>query len=63
MCLWNMNAPGGDKVKIRQNLVSPTYWPRINLKYMNVMLVKCKKALDELIMYSPSLVTVWPPKL
>ena len=27
MCLWNMEAPGGNKVKIWQKSASPTFWP------------------------------------
>ena len=28
MCLWNMDAPSGNKVKIWQKSLSPTFWPR-----------------------------------
>ena len=28
MCLWNMDAPGYNKVKIWQKSLSPTIWPR-----------------------------------
>ena len=28
MCLWNTDAPGGNKVKIWQKSLSPTFWPR-----------------------------------
>ena len=27
MCLWNTHAPGGNKVKIWQKSLSPTFWP------------------------------------
>ena len=27
-CLWNTDAPGGNKVKIWQKYLSPTFWPR-----------------------------------
>ena len=28
MCLWNTDAPGGNKVKIWHKFLSPTFWPR-----------------------------------
>ena len=28
MCLWNTDAPGGNKVKLGQNSLSLTFWPR-----------------------------------
>ena len=28
MCLWNTDAPSGNKVKILQKSLSPTFWPR-----------------------------------
>ena len=28
MCLWNTDAPGGNKVIIWQKSLSPTFWPR-----------------------------------
>ena len=28
MCLSNTDAPGGNNVKIWQNSLSPTFWPR-----------------------------------
>ena len=27
MCLWNTDAPGGNKVKLWQKSLSPTFWP------------------------------------
>ena len=27
MCLWNTDAPGGNKVKLCQKSLSPTFWP------------------------------------
>ena len=27
MCLWNTDVPGGNKVKIRQKSLRPTFWP------------------------------------
>ena len=28
MCLWNTDAPGGNKVKLWQKSITPTFWPR-----------------------------------
>ena len=45
MCLWNMDAPGGNKVKIRQKSVSPKLWPH---PQGHVMSVKCEEPINEL---------------
>ena len=46
LCLWNMDAPGGNRVKIWQNLCL-TFWPRPNLQGHG-MSVKCEEPIDEL---------------
>ena len=43
--LWNTDAPGGNKVKLWQKSLSPTFWP--HPKGL-VMSVKCEQPLDEL---------------
>ena len=46
MCLWNTDAPGGNKVKIQQIPLVPiltTHKPQ-----GHVMLVKCEQPLNEL---------------
>ena len=52
MCLWNTDAPGGNKVKIWQNLQVLHFDPAPPQE--QVMSVKCEK---------PSSVTVSSPKL
>ena len=44
-------CPGGNKVKIWHNLLSPTFWPPPHAPQGHVMSVKCEQSLDEL--------TVW----
>ena len=51
MCLWNTEAPGGNKVKIWQKSLSPTFWPRPPPG--RVVSVKCEQPLDELTVVSP----------
>ena len=45
MCLWNTDAPSGNKVKIRQKSLSSTFWPH---PQGHVMSVKCEEPIDEL---------------
>ena len=45
MCLWNTEAPGGNKVKLWQKSLSPTFWPD---PQGHVTSVKCEQPLDEL---------------
>ena len=59
MCLWNTDAPGGNKVKLWQKSLSPTFWPRPTPGACDVSEVWATLRWT----YSPSLVTVWPPKL
>ena len=47
MCLWNTDAPGGNKVKIWQKSLSPTFWPRPHTQGHG-MSVKCEEPIDEL---------------
>ena len=47
MCLWNTDAPGGNKVQLWQKSLSPTFWPRPTPRG-RVMSVKCEQPLDEL---------------
>ena len=47
MCLWNTDAPGGNKVQLWQKSLSPTFWPRPTPQG-RVMSVKCEQPLDEL---------------
>ena len=47
MYLWNTDAPGGNKVKLWQKSLSPTFWPRPTPQG-HVMSVKCEQPLDEL---------------
>ena len=53
MCLWNTDAPDGNKVKLRQKSPSPTFWPFPTPGAYDVSEVWA----------TLSLVTVWPPKL
>ena len=45
MCLWNMDAPGGNKVKLWQKSLSPTFWPAPPQGHG--MSVKCEEPVDE----------------
>ena len=45
MCLWNTDAPGGNK--LWQKSLSPTFWPHPTPQG-HVMSVKCEQPLDEL---------------
>ena len=45
MCLWNINAPGRNKVKIRQKSLSPTFWPHPTPRGR---WCQCEQLLDEL---------------
>ena len=47
MCLWNMDAPHGNKVKLWQKFLSPTFLPRPAPKG-HMISVKCEQPLDEL---------------
>ena len=47
MCLWNTDAPGGNKVQLWQKSLSPTFWP-CPAPQGRVMSVKCEQPLDEL---------------
>ena len=47
MCLWNTDAPGGNKVQLWQKSLSPTFWP-CPTPQGRVMSVKCEQPLDEL---------------
>ena len=47
MCLWNTDAPGGNKVQLWQKSKSPTFWP-CPTPQGRVMSVKCEQPLDEL---------------
>ena len=58
MCLWNTDAPSGDKVKLCQKSLSPTFWPRPTPGACNVSEAWATLKWT----YSPSSVTVWPPK-
>ena len=46
MCLWNTDAPGGNKVKIWQKFLSPLFWPAP--PQGQVMSEKCEEPIDEL---------------
>ena len=46
MCLWNTDAPGGNKVKIWQNLKVLNFDPAHPQGH--VMSVNCKQSLDKL---------------
>ena len=46
MCLWNTDAPGGNKIKIWQNL-SKSYILTSPHLQRHVMSVKCEQPLDE----------------
>ena len=59
MCLWNTDAPGGNKVKIWQKSLSPTFWPRPTPGAWDASEVWATLRWT----YSPSLFTVWLPKL
>ena len=59
MCLWNTDAPGGNKVKIRQKSLSPTYWPYPTPGAWDGSEVWGTFRWT----YNPSLVTVSSPKL
>ena len=59
MCLWNMDARGGNKVQIWQKYLSPTFWPRPTPWACDVSEVWGTHRRT----YSPSLVTVSSPKL
>ena len=59
MCLWNTDAPGGNKVKLWQKSLSPTIWPRSTPGGWDVSEVWGTLKWT----YSPSLVTVSSPKL
>ena len=59
MCLWNTDAPGGNKVQIWQNLSVPNFDPAQPPGACDVSEVWETLGWT----YSPSLVTVWPPKL
>ena len=59
MCLWNTDAPDGNKVKIWQKSLSPTFWPTQPQGAWDVSEVWGTLKWT----YSPSLVTVSSPKL
>ena len=59
MRLWNTDAPGSNKVIIWQKSLSPTFWPRPTPGACDVSEVWGTHRWT----YSPSLVTVPPPKL
>ena len=59
MCLWNTDAPGGNKVKIWQKSLSPTFWPCPTPGACDVNEVWGTLRWT----YSPSLVTVSSPNL
>ena len=46
MCLWNKDAPGGNKVKKWQKSLSPTFW--LTPPQGHGMSVKCEEPIDEL---------------
>ena len=47
MCLWNMDAPGGNKVKYGKNLQVLHFDPAPPRGHVQ-MSVKCEKLIDEL---------------
>ena len=44
MCLWNTDSPDGNKVKIWQKSLRPTFWP---CPQGQVISEKCEEPIDE----------------
>ena len=57
MCSWNTDAYSGNKVKLLQKYLSPTFWPRPTPGVCDASEVRATLRWTG----SPSLVTVWPP--
>ena len=53
MSLWNTDAPGSNKVQIKQNLSFLHFYPAPSQR--NMMSVKCEQHLDELTVHSTKL--------